>query len=133
MQGGNIPDEGTLAVVGLGPGADDLLTPRARAVLRAMTEAAQSRMTFISGARDDAYRQTFEQVLPEETRQAFDLYGRSVSARRSGVPGVGVGLAIVRQLTDAMGGDLRVVTAPGEGSSFWLQLGAAAPGPDKAA
>lgn len=43
----------------------------ARAVLRAMTEAAQSRMTFISGARDDAYRQTFEQVLPEETRQAF--------------------------------------------------------------
>jgi YcaO-like protein with predicted kinase domain len=42
-----------------------------RAVIRAMTEAAQSRMTFISGARDDAYRQTFEQPLPAETGLAF--------------------------------------------------------------
>jgi YcaO-like protein with predicted kinase domain len=42
-----------------------------RAVIRAMTEAAQSRITFISGARDDAYRQTFEQPLPAETRLAF--------------------------------------------------------------
>ncbi|WP_075292887.1 YcaO-like family protein [Pararhizobium arenae] len=42
-----------------------------RAVMRAMTEAAQSRMTFISGARDDAYRQTFEQPLPAETGLAF--------------------------------------------------------------
>lgn len=42
-----------------------------RAVVRAMTEAAQSRMTFISGARDDAYPETFELPLPEETRQAF--------------------------------------------------------------
>lgn len=57
-----------------------------------------------------------------ETHQAFDIYGRSRAARRQGVPGVGLGLAIVRQLTDAMGGELRVSTAPGRGSSFALVL-----------
>lgn len=57
-----------------------------------------------------------------ETHQAFDIYGRSRVARQQGVPGVGLGLAIVRQLTDAMGGELRVSTAPGRGSSFVLVL-----------
>ena len=36
--------------------------------------------------------------------------------------GVGLGLAIVRQLTDAMGGELRISSAPGRGSSFALAL-----------
>ncbi|WP_082477904.1 MULTISPECIES: YcaO-like family protein [unclassified Rhizobium] len=44
---------------------------RVKAAIRALTEAAQSRMTYISGARDDIRRSTYDRVLPEETRQAF--------------------------------------------------------------
>ncbi len=61
-------------------------------------------------------------MTAEEARHAFDIYGRSMDARRKGIRGVGLGLAIVRQLTDAMGGELRVSTAPGEGSRFTLVL-----------
>lgn len=42
-----------------------------RAAIRAITEAAQSRLTFISGARDDIDPGRFEQPLPIETQQCF--------------------------------------------------------------
>jgi ribosomal protein S12 methylthiotransferase accessory factor len=42
-----------------------------RAAIRAVTEAAQSRLTFISGARDDVYHDVYKQPLPETTRQTF--------------------------------------------------------------
>lgn len=42
-----------------------------RAAIRAVTEAAQSRLTFIGGARDDIYHDVYKQPLPESTRQAF--------------------------------------------------------------
>ncbi|MFD1330190.1 ATP-binding protein [Mycoplana ramosa] len=61
-------------------------------------------------------------MTPEEVRDAFDIYGRTVDARRRGLPGVGLGLAIVRQLTDMIGGELRLSTHVGSGSSFTLVL-----------
>lgn len=61
-------------------------------------------------------------MTPEEVRDAFDIYGRTMDARRRGLPGVGLGLAIVRQLTDMIGGELRVATQVGQGSSFTLAL-----------
>jgi YcaO-like protein with predicted kinase domain len=42
-----------------------------RAAIRAVTEAIQSRLTYISGARDDITPQTFQTPLPAQTRQAF--------------------------------------------------------------
>lgn len=39
-----------------------------RAVIRAITEAAQARLTFISGARDDIHPDTFQRPLSGETR-----------------------------------------------------------------
>ncbi|WP_246659095.1 YcaO-like family protein [Rhizobium sp. FY34] len=42
------------------------------AASRAITEAAQSRMTFIAGARDDLLPQMFAQTVSDETLQAFD-------------------------------------------------------------
>ena len=41
------------------------------ALLRALTEAAQSRLTFIAGARDDMPREGYEQYLDRETYEAW--------------------------------------------------------------
>jgi YcaO-like protein with predicted kinase domain len=42
-----------------------------RAAIRAVTEAAQSRLTYISGARDDVFPETFIRPLPEDIRLSF--------------------------------------------------------------
>ncbi len=42
-----------------------------RAVIRALTEVAQSRLTYISGARDDLFAETFTQPLAPETLALF--------------------------------------------------------------
>jgi ribosomal protein S12 methylthiotransferase accessory factor len=42
-----------------------------RAAIRAVTEAVQSRLTYISGARDDISPATFSRCLPPLMRQAF--------------------------------------------------------------
>lgn len=48
-----------------------------RAALRAITEAAQSRLTYISGARDDLVPETFSKRLPTETLEALAATPRS--------------------------------------------------------
>lgn len=48
------------------------------AAIRAITEAAQSRLTYISGARDDVYREVFERTLPARIRGLFDAEPRRV-------------------------------------------------------
>jgi YcaO-like protein with predicted kinase domain len=44
-----------------------------RSAIRAITEAAQSRLTYISGARDDIHPETFSRPLPEQLKQELDL------------------------------------------------------------
>jgi signal transduction histidine kinase len=44
-----------------------------------------------------------------------------------GPRGTGLGLPIARQIVRAHGGDLRVVSEPGEGSTFWFSVPAATP------
>jgi YcaO-like protein with predicted kinase domain len=43
-----------------------------RAVLRALTEVAQSRLTYISGARDDIFAETYERPLSTDTQKLFE-------------------------------------------------------------
>ncbi|MHB8719112.1 MAG: hybrid sensor histidine kinase/response regulator [Candidatus Dormibacteria bacterium] len=54
--------------------------------------------------------------------QPFERLGRD----RGRVQGTGLGLALVRQLTMAMGGAVGVRSARGAGSQFWVRLGGAA-------
>jgi len=51
-----------------------------RAAIRAVTEALQSRLTYISGARDDVWPELFTTPLPIQTRSAFLAVPASVSA-----------------------------------------------------
>ncbi|PZM15547.1 YcaO-like family protein [Rhizobium tubonense] len=52
-----------------------------RAVIRAITEAAQSRLTYISGARDDVFHQTYTRPLPPETLALFKASAHDAQLR----------------------------------------------------
>ncbi|OBZ95099.1 hypothetical protein ADU59_14220 [Pararhizobium polonicum] len=56
------------------------------AALRAVTEAAQSRLTYISGARDDVSAQTYRTSLPDETRRLFACVPTEVPDYRQPIP-----------------------------------------------
>ncbi len=62
-----------------------------RAAIRAVTEAVQSRLTYISGARDDISPATFSRCLPPLMRQAFAAVAAPPAAAigRDGVAGHG--------------------------------------------
>ncbi|WP_260033499.1 ATP-binding protein [Leisingera caerulea] len=53
---------------------------------------------------------------------AFDAYARADAAKRAGIEGLGLGLAISRNLTEALGGALSVESEPGIGSRFTLTV-----------
>ncbi len=74
-----------------------------RAAIRAMTEVAQSRLTYISGARDDVFPETFTRPLAEETRALFTATAAPcVIAQPPVAEGPDALLAhILRKLTDA--------------------------------
>ena len=64
--------------------------------------------------------------LPEwEAARVFDPFFRARSSVSNAVRGSGIGLALVRSYVRAMGGDVEVVSAPGEGSTFTISLRAA--------
>ena len=59
-------------------------------------------------------------IAPEAIERIFDRFERAASVRHYG--GLGLGLWIVRQLAEAMGGSVRVESAVGQGSTFTLRL-----------
>ena len=58
----------------------------------------------------------------EAVAHAFDAYTRADSVKREGIEGLGLGLAISRNLTEALGGALSVESEPGVGSRFTLTV-----------
>jgi signal transduction histidine kinase len=59
-------------------------------------------------------------VRPEHRRQIFKKFVRGDETRSSGVRGTGVGLALVREIARAHGGEVRLTTEVGRGSTFSL-------------
>lgn len=77
-----------------------------------------------------------EGIRPEEAARIFDRFYRTSSAETSGNPGLGLGLAIVREVARHHGGEVTVESQPGRGSKFTLAVPAAtaqAPGAPAAA
>ena len=79
--------------------------------------------------RDDVVRLTVHDTGPgladEQVERLFVPFDR-LGLEHSGIEGTGVGLALSRGLTERMGGTLSVSSAPGAGSSFSVDLPAAA-------
>lgn len=59
-------------------------------------------------------------MTPEEVSRAFEAFWRG--AVPDGVRGAGIGLSLVREYVDAMGGRIEVRSAPARGSTFTLTL-----------
>jgi signal transduction histidine kinase len=58
----------------------------------------------------------------EEQKEIFKKFVRGSAGRASSVKGSGIGLALVRHTVRAHGGDVRVESRPGEGSTFTMSL-----------
>ena len=61
-------------------------------------------------------------IPPEELPHVFDRLYRGSVARAAAPAGVGLGLSIVASLTQAMGGEVGVESAPGQGTTFRVRL-----------
>lgn len=69
-------------------------------------------------------------MSPEDAQRAFERFHRGDQARRSGVPGTGLGLALANEVALGHGGRLECTSALGAGSTFTLRIPTAAPAPD---
>jgi signal transduction histidine kinase len=61
-------------------------------------------------------------ITPAEQGRIFQKFMRGAEAKRAGVRGVGVGLALVKRIAEAHGGSVRLDSQPGRGSTFILEL-----------
>jgi len=60
-------------------------------------------------------------LLPEQKKRIFEPFNR-LGAELEGIAGTGIGLAIVRQLSERMGGQVEVDSQPGVGSEFRIWM-----------
>ena len=59
-------------------------------------------------------------IAPEHQDRIWNVFERLHG--RESYAGTGIGLAIVKRATDRMGGSSGVISQPGEGSTFWIEL-----------
>ncbi len=62
-------------------------------------------------------------IAPAQQERIFGLFQRGSNSG----DGTGVGLAIVRKAAERMGGQAGVISQPGHGSTFWIEIKAAHP------
>ena len=61
-------------------------------------------------------------IDPREQRHIFQKFVRGAAAKQAGIKGTGIGLSMVRQIVETCGGEIRLESAGGEGSTFTILL-----------
>ena len=61
-------------------------------------------------------------IKPEEATHIFELFGQGVTPSERPNSGIGIGLHLVKRITELHGGHVGVNSTPGEGSRFWVRL-----------
>jgi len=61
-------------------------------------------------------------MTKEESERVFERFYRTDQARSRTTGGTGLGLSIVKHIVANHGGDIRVWTQPGSGSTFTVRL-----------
>ena len=64
-------------------------------------------------------------MAAEDVNEVFEKFFRTNAVRQAGIPGVGLGMAISRDILQAHGGSIRVESVLGRGTSFTVELPAA--------
>lgn len=67
-------------------------------------------------------------MRPQDAEDVFGRFFRSPNARMSTIPGLGLGLAVAREIVERHGGSIRCESALGEGTVFTVVLPLAGPG-----
>jgi len=61
-------------------------------------------------------------IHPEDATHIFELFGQGVHGAARTSAGLGIGLHLVKRITELHGGHVGVNSTPGEGSAFWVRL-----------
>jgi two-component system sensor histidine kinase SenX3 len=61
-------------------------------------------------------------IAPDEQRKVFERFYRTRAVRNTNIRGSGIGLALVKHIAEAHGGDITVESVSGKGATFTLTL-----------
>jgi signal transduction histidine kinase len=118
----------------LGPGpatvrADEEAFRRALRNLleNAVKYSPECRTVWVDGAVKDhqvviSVRDDGMGIDPREQREIFQKFMRGNAAKKAGIKGTGIGLSMVQQIIEALGGQIRLESAVGVGSTFTIVL-----------